>query len=80
MKLYKVEFMTESVVAAESEDDAFKIAYSNCREILLDSPDYPDIGREIVTASDLPDGWSDGCIPYGLSDDKTIREILNKGE
>ena len=75
-KLYTVTLSTDIVVYAESEAEAEKIARGNSVYDLGSTHD--DLEPEVWTDFQIPHGWNEGCIPFGVDveDQKTIGEIL----
>lgn len=73
-KLYQVdiEVSIDMVVAAESEEEARRIAERDYQKV-LDDVAYP--GVEAVMAhgplTKCPSDWS-GCLPYNSDDDRTV--------
>src|SRR5690606_10028754 len=65
-KLWRVTIEYEVVVAADTEMDAFDVAYFSPRDILEweDRPDLVNVTGPIQSPDALPKGWKD-CIPYG---------------
>lgn len=78
MTLYNVEvkLTMTMVVQAEDESHAQDVAEADWKESLSDSSPHPqfNVTGEVRKASNLHDGWDEGCYPYG--GDKPIRELL----
>lgn len=75
MKLYIVTMELETVVYAESPDDACRIAADDAEEAF----DVYSVSSTDLNASEagkrLPWGWGADSIPFGGTDDRTIAEI-----
>ena len=70
MKLFKVTVEFETVIAAESREDAERD--DDIKEAFADT--HHDINRtaeEIKTREDLPHGWDKTCYPYGETESGT---------
>lgn len=77
-KMYTVRFEIESVVLAESPEDARSVVVSHGLDILRNDG-YPElwrVGNEITERRMLPSGWHLSSIPWGEEDDRTVGEYL----
>ena len=76
MKIYKVTIEFETVIAAESAQDAENQAQS----IIRDGDDECTLNhaKEITALNQLPTGWNGECIPWGekVIEDKRLKNIL----
>jgi len=77
-KLWRVSKEIESLVLAETEEEAMEIADDFGCDILQD--DNRDVAWETWTPGpEFIKKW-DGCIPWGSKDDKTVNEILEEAK
>ncbi len=72
MPLYRVRFNLSTVVKAEDEKQALRLAFDQRQEIVrCDITDRNlgdiDVVSEITSVKDLPPGWNGYCIPWGLN-------------
>ncbi len=79
MKLYRVRVEWETVILAESPEQAERLAPG----IIRQEDDPVDFVRtaEMTSDNDLPPGWDKDCIPWGLRNNpssKTIGQILKE--
>lgn len=71
-KLYEIEITISGLVVADSEKQALKFA-----DDILYAADINDASvRQWTQRSGYPTDWTQDCIPYGESGDKTIGEWL----
>ena len=78
MKLYKVQVVYTTVIAAANEVAAIREASNTVR--LEDDNDPDEITADLIEhLSDLPGAWTASSRPWGLRDlpDQTIGEILD---
>lgn len=76
-KLFAVEIEGEIVVAAESEDAAVQLANTMIDGYNSFKDDLCAISARVVQRKeDLPEQWDADCLPYGLTDTRSIGEIL----
>jgi hypothetical protein len=78
MKLFKVTTSVSYVLA--SPNPSLEEVQWALDQVIDDTLDYvlesPYQVSELTSLSDLPNGWSDECIPYGHANDQTIRDIF----
>ena len=76
MTLFNVSIAGVYVVAAQDSDEAMKQA----RMIFEGADDVGDLEivhiAEIASEADLVDDWKPDCVPYGVSENRSISEIL----
>lgn len=74
-KLYRVEMMIETVVAAKSSLGANEEILLMLGDLETDAT--PWNAKEIKKMSDLPDGWEPEALPWGSPpEEKTVKEWL----
>lgn len=74
MKLYKVVCTIETVILANEEGHVYDYLALNIGNMV---PDMTlESIEEIDTVEDLPKGWTPDCLPFGVSVNKTINQIL----
>lgn len=78
MKLFKLNYHGTTVIAAKNASDAIDWAQDERREIAEEAEVDAifEIGDEIKSVDDLPDGWTKFCIPFGDSDMSTVKDML----
>lgn len=80
-KLFRVEIETETLVAAEDEDEARDLVYKLLRRgTLSDDVEAADVWPRLVTGEvDLPAGWDPSLLPWGNDkEDKTVQQYLDE--
>ena len=80
MKVYDVRIGGNVVVVADNAMAAMRVAEDLIRakiHHLVDELEADD-ANEIKSADDLPDGWNDGCVPFGADDGKSIGEYFSE--
>ena len=73
-KLFRVTLSTDIVVYAENEAEAERIARGRSGYDLGGT--YEDLEPEVWAVFSLPEGWDEGCIPFGADDDMTVADLL----
>ena len=84
-RLFRVEFTHQYVIAVEDDEDADKVAQATFKDA-IDNDCPADIQAEVIeeitTEADLPECYSEACIPYVVKPDskpeKTIGQILDE--
>ena len=77
MKLYKVALNLETVVVAESDDDAVSVAINYRNDIVSECNDDWSVVGLIYDASDLPKGWHNKAYPWGNSHSDRIEYYIS---
>ena len=75
-KLYVVELYKETVVVADSEEEAYRLATNNASEIVFIDGAEAWVLYEVVSAQDLPEDWDRGRIPWGGDSNNTVQSYL----
>ena len=65
MPIYKLEMSIETVVEADSMEDAIDYAMSNRREVMEDWEPEVGLTMEVTSLRGLPAGWDGDCFAYG---------------
>ena len=73
MKLHKLTITIETVIWAESTDQAEEHAQQLLRD--MDDPITSKHASEINKSSDLPKGWNLGCYPWSVHDHAPMKTI-----
>ncbi len=73
MKLHKLTITIETVIWAESADQAEEHAQGLLRN--MDDPIKSKCASEISKASDLPEGWSLDCYPWSADEHAPMKKI-----
>lgn len=77
MKLWKATAELIYLIAANDENEAYKIANDAWLDVRRDQEPSIWIGGEIKEEKQLPDDWTVDCIPYGSFDDREVGEYLD---
>lgn len=75
-KLYVVQIYTETVVVADSEEDAERLAERNSWEIVRNDGADAHVLYKVQAEHDLPDDWHTECHPWGGDGEKAVRDYL----
>ena len=79
MPIYKLELTTETVVEADSMEDAIDYAITNHREVKDDWEPEVGLTMEVTNLRELPAGWDGDCFAYGEApavDGHRLRDLL----
>lgn len=83
MKLYRITFEYDALVAADDEDEAASLGIDCAEEALRDSCDGPDMSvYELTDPAEIPKVWR-GCLPYRHRRERgnpelTVEEVLRQ--
>ena len=75
-KLYVVELYKETVVVADSEEEAYRLATKDASDIIYRDGADAWVLYEVVSAQDLPEDWDRGRIPWGGDSKNTVQFYL----
>lgn len=78
-RIFSVSVTVTTLVQAENQEDAVRVAKEEFREIASDTlPRDMTVGvmAEITAISGLPDGWDGRCLPYGGDGEARLADIL----
>ena len=79
MPIYKIEMTVETVIEADSIEDAIDYAMTNHREVMEDWEPEVGITSEVTTQRELPAGWDGDCFAYGEApavEGRRLRDLL----
>ena len=79
MPIFKLEMTVETVVEADSMEDAIDYAMSNQREVMDECEPEVRLTMEVTSLRGLPAGWDGDCFPYGEApsvDRHRLRDLL----
>lgn len=79
MKLYRISYKVDVVVAAESAADAIQTAEQYVPHAVSNGCVLQIVdGEEIIKKRDLPRAWNGNCVPYGAPNFETIDQLLQQ--
>ena len=65
MPIYKIQMPVETVIEADSMEDAIDYAMTNHREVMKDWEPEVGLTVEVNNLRGLTAGWDGGCFAYG---------------